>query len=31
MIEGIITTVVWRDHGEAGKLSDIFVRILDGI
>jgi hypothetical protein len=25
MVQGTTSAVVWRDHGKAGKLSDIFV------
>jgi hypothetical protein len=30
VIQGSTSAVVWTDQGEAGKLSDIFVGILDG-
>jgi hypothetical protein len=31
MIQGTISAVVWRHHGKTGKISDIFVDILNGI
>jgi hypothetical protein len=31
MIQGTNSAVVCKDHGKTGKLSDIFVGILDGI
>ena len=31
MVQGTISAIFWRHHAEAGKLSDIFLGILDWI